>query len=323
MKKIIIGIIISSIFIWLSIRGVEYDKILTGLKDAEYIFLIPALVMIMSIAIFRSLRWGVILSPIEKISQKKLFPIYSVGLMAIILIPMRIGEFLKPYLISRRSRVSLSSGLATVFVERVLDSLTILFMLLVVIFSSDLPEWLIRSGYSLLFTFLVLVILMFLMYYKTELCFKFLRPVLSRLPHKISEKIEVLIKKFIEGFKIISNPKKLFYCIFYSVLIWTFSALAIFSLFLFQNFQLSLLSAFVVLVITIIGVSIPTAPGFLGNFQFACITALSLFGIPKSESFAFSMVYYFFGIVFYVLLGLICLPFMDNFLEDLKKTLKL
>ena len=57
--------------------------------------------------------------------------------------------------------------------------------------------------------------------------------------------------------------------------------------------------------------SLPAAPGLIGNFQFACMFALSLWGIAKNEAFAFAMVYYFIGVGINVVLGLIFLPFMD------------
>ena len=322
MKKFFIGLLVSCIFIWFSIKGVEYEEIIYELKEAKYIYLIPTVILFLGLTFLRSIRWGVILSPIEKISQKRLLPISCVGYMAIVLIPMRIGEFVRPYLVSRKNNISMSSGLATIFVERVLDSLTLLFMLLVVIISSQLPEWVVRTGYSFLLTFIFIVSFMFFLYYKTELTIRLLRPLLSIFPQKVIKKIESLIRTFVEGFQIISNPTELIVTIFLSILVWTLSALAIYCLFHFQNFQLPLMSTFVVLVITIIGVSLPAAPGFLGNFQFGCIMALSIFGIHKSDAFTFSMIYYFFGIGINILLGLVCLPLIDNFYDDFMKTIK-
>ena len=71
------------------------------------------------------------------------------------------------------------------------------------------------------------------------------------------------------------------------------------------------MAALTVTTITALGVSLPAAPGLIGNFQFACMVALSFWGIAKNEAFAFAMVYYFIGVGINIALGLIFLPFMD------------
>ena len=318
MKKLVLGIIISGIFVYLSMRGVEYKQLLKGFQNANYIFLIPAVVLFLSLSFLRSLRWGVILSPLEKIGQRKLFPITCIGFMAIALIPMRIGEVVRPYLISTKSRIPLTSSLATILVERVLDGITLLTILLFVILGSTVPDWLITVGQSFFITFIVLVLLMLFLRFRKDLAVRLLSPLLNKLPKKITGGIETLIGSFVEGFGIISDPKRLICAIFLSVVIWVFSALAIYFLYCFQGLQLPLLSAFVVLVVTVIGISLPTAPAFLGNFQFGCIMALLIFGVSKNEAFSFSMVFYVLGIGINILLGVVFLPFVTFSFKDIK-----
>jgi len=319
MKKLIIGIIVSIVFIYFSIQGVEYKQIIRGLENVNYQFLFPTIMLFLSISFLRSIRWGVIVSPIDKIGQRIIFPITCIGFMAIALVPLRLGELLRPYLLSRKSKISLSPALGTVFVERVLDSLTLLFILLIVILSSNLPGWLIKAGYSFLVTFIIMVFVMFLLYWKTQFVLNLFDVILNKLPQRLKIKTEKLILTFVDGFKIISSPKRLAYTIFLSLLIWILSALAIYNLYFFQNLKLPLLSSFVVLVLTIVGITLPAAPGFLGNFQFSCIMALSIFDVTKSDALVFSMVFYFLGIGINILLGLIFLPFIGISINDLRK----
>ncbi len=319
MKKIILGIIISAIFIYISVKGVEFKEIIDSLENVSYQYLIPVIILFLTLSLLRSLRWGVILSPIEKIGQKRLFPINCVGNAAIDLLPMRMGEFVRPYLIINNSRIPFSSAMATVFVERVLDLLTLLLILLIAIFNSSLPSWIVKSGYISSFIFIVMICLMCFLYYKTEPTLNLFRPLFNKLPQKINMRIEELILKFIEGLKIISNPKRLISTLLFSVLIWVFSALAIYNLFLFQNLQLPLLSSFVVLIVLTIGTSLPAAPGLLGNFQFSCIAALAIFDVPKGNALAFSMVFYLFAIGINLLLGLIFLHFTSLSFKEIKR----
>ena len=319
MKKLISGILISTLFIYLTFRGVEFETILEGLKGVRYRFLIPALSFLLSISFLRSLRWGIVLSPLGRIGQKKLFPITCIGYMAIIVIPMRIGELLRPYLLSTSSRIPMSSALGTIIVERALDILTILGILFFVFFISTSPGWLLKTGYSLLPIFLLLVLFLCLLYFRMEFTLRLLNPVLKRFPEKLSKKIEELIRNLVDGFSIISNPIRLIYALLLSVFIWVSSALAIYSLYLFQNLQLPFVSSFVVLIITIIGISLPAAPGMVGNFQYASIVALSFFNVEKTDAFIFSMTYYLLGIGLTILLGLIFLPLVDISIKDIRK----
>ena len=319
MKKLILGIIVSIAFLYLSFRGVETERVLAGLKDLRYGYLIPAIVLILLISILRSLRWGIVLSPLEQIDQKTLFPINCIGYMAIILIPMRVGELLRPYLVSTKSQIPMSSALATIFIERVLDILTILGILFFILSISNPPGWLIKTGYSILPLFVLLVLSICLLYFRTEFTLRLLNPVLNRLPQNLRMKIDKLLRRFVDGFHIIASPKRLFWTILLSILIWVFSGFSIYSLFYFYNLEFPIMNAFVVLIVTIIGISLPTAPGFLGNFQFACIMALSIFGLPKSDALAFSMIYYFLGIGLTILLGLVSVPFISISFKEIKR----
>ena len=321
MKKLVLGIIISAVFVCLSMKGVEYKEILRGLQNANYIFLVPAVALFLSLSLLRSLRWGVILSPLETVGQRKLFPITCIGFMAVAVIPMRIGELVRPYLISTKSKIPLSSSLATVFVERVLDGITLLSIFLFVTLAFNVPSWLTKVGNSFLITSTILVFLMCFLRFKKDLSLSILRPLLDKLPKKISAKIETLIFSFVKGFGVISSPKKLIYSIFLSLFIWIFSALAIYCLYCFQGLHPPLLSSFVVLAVTAIGISLPAAPGFLGNFQFSCILALSIFGVGKNEAFSFSMVYYVLGVGINILLGLVFIPFVKISFKDVRRGL--
>ena len=202
MIKFIIGIAISTVFIWLSIQGIEYEGLLNGMKNVRCIFLFPAVFITLCVSVLRSVRWEMILSPIEKISQKKLYPITCVGFMAITLIPLRIGELMRPYLISIKSQIPMSSALATIFLERVLDIFVILLILALSVLNSNLPDWLIKSGYSFFITFIILGFFLFFTYYKKDSSLDFLKFLFNKLPQRISIRIEGFFQNFYEGFGI-------------------------------------------------------------------------------------------------------------------------
>jgi uncharacterized protein (TIRG00374 family) len=322
MKKLLIGILFSAVFLYLSLRGVQWGKILEGLDGVRYVYLLPAALATLVSLVLRSVRWGVILSPIAKVGQKRLMPITFVGFLAIVLVPMRIGEAMRPYLLSSAKIAPFSSALATIFVERVFDLIALLGILLVVVMFSPVPPWLLKSGYSSFGALVLLVMFMCALYLRTDFTLRLLGPVLRVLPHRYREMFEAFVRRFVEGFSIIASPGRLLGTVVLSLAIWAIYMLGIYFLFFFQGLQLSLFAAGTVLIVTVIGISIPTAPGMVGNFQFACIVALTLFNIPKDDAFLFSMFYYMMGIVLIMVLGLACFPAVNISIRDIVRDLK-
>jgi uncharacterized protein (TIRG00374 family) len=127
----------------------------------------------------------------------------------------------------------------------------------------------------------------------------------------VAKGFEAFIENIANGFRVISSMKKFTQVFLLSFLVWFLSALAVYLLFSFYKLPLGILEAIAVTTITALGISLPAAPGLIGNFQFACIVALSFCGVAKNEAFAFAMVYYFTGVGVNIVLGLIFLPFMN------------
>ena len=94
-------------------------------------------------------------------------------------------------------------------------------------------------------------------------------------------------------------------------------------MFFFSNLQLSPADVLVVMVCTVIGVSLPVAPGMMGNFHYASIVALLFLGVQKSDALAFSMIFYFLAIGKNILLGLVFLPLVNLSFKDIKKRFSL
>jgi len=266
----------------------------------------------------RSYRWGVILKPLQKIDQLTLFSVTSVGFLAIAAIPARLGEFARPYLISKRSSIKFSSAFGTIIIERALDGLAVLFIMIIALLFVNLPPWMIKSGIIFLLITLIFISCIVALIWQREHSFNILNRILNKFPGKLTLAIERIIHHLIDGFKIITDIKMLFYLFFLSVFIWFIDVLAIYMLFLAFGFKLPVLASVVLMIILIAGIAIPAAPGYIGNWHFACILGLSLFGVAKPEALSFALVYHFLSIIFVVVLGIIFLPLNKFSIADIK-----
>ncbi|MCX5848128.1 MAG: lysylphosphatidylglycerol synthase transmembrane domain-containing protein [Deltaproteobacteria bacterium] len=317
-KKVILGILISVILVYLSVRGINLQDVLSDLQKIQLSYVIFFILLVILMQCLRSYRWGVILQPMEKIDQLSLFSVTSVGFLAIASIPARIGELARPYLISKRSSIKMSSALGTILIERILDSFTVLTIAVIVLLLTDLPSWMIKS--SIIFFLLALAMFCFILFLilRRETALKFINIILNKLPGKLAHKIDGLIHHFIDGFQIVTNIKLLLYLFFLSALIWLVDVLAIYVLLLSFGFTLPVMASFVLMIILIVGIAIPAGPGYIGNWHFACVLALSLFGLAKPEALSFAVVYHFLSMVIVVILGVAFLPFNKFSISDMK-----
>lgn len=318
-KKVILGILISVILVYLSVRGINLRDVLSDLKQIQLSYVIYFLILVILMQYLRSYRWGVILQPMEKIDQVSLFSVTSVGFLAIAAIPARIGELARPYLISRRSTIKMSSALGTIIIERILDSFTVLTIAVIVLLLTDLPSWMIRS--SIIFFLLALSLFCFILFliFRRDTALQFINIILSKLPGKLANKIDELIHHFIDGLQIVTNIKLLLYLFLLSIVIWLLDVLAIYILLLSFGFTLPVMASFVLMIILIVGIAIPAGPGYIGNWHFACVLALSFFSLAKADALSFAVVYHFLSMAVVVVLGVAFLPFNKFSVSEMKQ----
>ncbi|HEY5731360.1 MAG TPA: lysylphosphatidylglycerol synthase transmembrane domain-containing protein, partial [Anaerolineales bacterium] len=121
-----VGVLISIIFIWLALRGLQLDDFWGAVREANYFWLIPGIGVYFIGVWVRAWRWHYLLSPMKKIPTKDMFPITTIGYMGNNIYPARAGEVLRAVILKRKEGVSVSASLATIIVERIFDGVVML-----------------------------------------------------------------------------------------------------------------------------------------------------------------------------------------------------
>lgn len=318
-KKIFVGLLLGLVLAYLSVRGLRWEAVAAGFRHVRYGWIGPVLALLLLLQVVRIWRWGVLLAPLGRVDALPLFAVSNVGFLAIVALPARLGELARPYLIARRSRIRMTSALGTIVVERVFDSLTILVLAVTLLLFVPLPPWLIRSSVLLCAATMGLLAFMVFLLLRRETALRWIAPAVRLLPRRLSDRIMGLLHQFIDGFESIRDGRRLLQVLGSTLLIWGIDALALYLLLLAFGFSLSLVDAAVVMVVLIIGIAIPTAPGFVGNWHFFCILGLALYGIPRTDALAFAVVYHALSVGIVLLLGLLSLPFNRFSLSDLSR----
>ncbi|UCF05086.1 MAG: flippase-like domain-containing protein [bacterium] len=292
--KTIVGILISASFLYLAFRKVDLNELKATFQAADYVYVVPSMLLIMASVWFRTLRWRFLLKPVKTIPLPSLFSSTMIGLMANNLLPARLGEFVRAYTVGVKERISKSSSLATIVVERIFDGFTLLFFLAVIsVFRArEYPPWLRHSAYIALSFYICAAILLVLLKVRTEPALRILSALTTPLPGRIRDRIIHLLHSFIEGLQVLHSTSDVLISAILSLLVWLPYAVTIHLLLGSFDIVLPVQISFLVLVAMGIGVMIPSAPGYIGTIQFVCVAVLSAFSVTRDEALSFSILYH-------------------------------
>jgi glycosyltransferase 2 family protein len=155
----ILGLLISAGFLWYALRDLHLDQVGTALRGANYWWLIPGVAVYFISVWFRSWRWGFLLRGSKRVSANRLFPVVVIGYMGNDVLPFRLGEVLRAYVLWRKEGINVGTTLTTAVLERLFDGLTmvlfVLFGLLFVPMSTFLNQ-LVSSASAVFFGALVI-----------------------------------------------------------------------------------------------------------------------------------------------------------------------
>jgi uncharacterized protein (TIRG00374 family) len=322
MKKLLAGVFLGALFLYLAARNVRLDEVFLQIREIGIGELLAAVFLTTFIQVIRAWRMGIILNPITKMDFGNLFIVSNCGYLGIIALPARMGEILRVYLFARKSEVSLPAIFAAVLLERTLDSMVILLMAGVVLLFLPFPDWL--TGPLLVLSCLMAAFLLILLMLKSRWAklADYLTSLTERRGGPFSRRVLAAIQDFIGGIRILVTKRSLFQAALLSVVIWLSSVLVVYAVARGFNLDVGLAAVVTVVVVLIIGIAIPAAPGFVGNWHWATVVGLGLFGIGETAAFSFAVVHHFLSIAVVILLGLVSFPLIGVNVKELGRQLK-
>jgi len=310
--RISLSIVFALLFLYLAFRGSDFGKLITSLNGANYFWALLLVPCLLVSHLIRAWRWKYLLGPIKNdLKFRNLFSSLMVGYMVNNVLP-RVGEIVRPYSIGRLERISMSAALGTVLVERIIDILSLLVILVILLFyQSSLVEvfpWL-QTGGIVLAVVTVCVFLFFaFLLAKREQVFRWLRKVTGRLRLPLMSKLENVLRSFLDGFLIIREPRRYAMIAFLSILIWLGYALMLYFPFyafrMTELYQVDFLAAVVTVAISAIAFIIP-APGGTGSYHWlARETLVNVFGVDVEVALSYATVTHLLGIISVTIVGL-------------------
>ena len=310
--RFILACSLSVLFLWITFRNVDTAGLWHHLQAMDMTFVLLYCFSLIVTQVARTLRWNVLIRPFARISIHELFRISGLGLLLILLLPFRLGEFARPYLLKKSSGASFSSGIGTIVLERAIDGLTItiLFFICTMLVRSvyPVPHVLHIAAFVALGFFVMVMAVIFALWFWRGQSHAFLKTLGNFFLPKYTPRILQLLESFVDGLHAL-NGRYLMAFFFWTVLYWFVNGWGLWTAMRAFGWQLPLLSGFVVVSVLAIGLMIPSGPAHLGTYQGALSLGLGIFGISATESAAYGLVVYPLNLLFLCGFGL---PFVGT-----------
>lgn len=276
-------------------RGVEFREVWREFRRADWALLLAVSIPAHLLAVYlRALRWKHLLVGMGELPTLPVFRAVAVGFMANNVFPLRMGEFIRCWLLARERGLSAAAILSTVVIERVLDTLCVIGLALGVIAffgGEEVATW--QRGVLWLSPLVVLPALAIVAVRAApERSLAVAEWGLRPFPRGPAEWILEQLRSFADGLASLRGGSHLVWVLFHSIGIWVvvspipflagFWSLGVD----FGSTERTLAAGWMTLTAVGVAVALPSAPGFFGLYHTACRLVLERFGLPAETSVA-------------------------------------
>lgn len=312
--KLLVSLGIGAVCVVYALSGVNGHEVGRAIA-ALPLSAVGVYVLILAVThLFRAWRWEYLLRPLHvSVPRARLLAISSVGFMAILALPVRLGEFVRPYFVARERHLRMSAALGTVAVERIVDGLLISILFFVSYlasagqtFSRELRvgAWLSLLGFVGLTTFLAAAQL----WTEATIRIALRLSLLEWLSPKRAAAVAERVRAVISGFRVLRDPRNLSAFLLQSIVYWGSNGLGMWYLARQMNLPISVGAAFATMAFTGVVLTLPNAPGLVGQFHAAIKLGLLAYlpaAVVNGRGVAYAIVLHGVQTIWYVAVGLL------------------
>ncbi len=280
-------------------------EIIDNLRHVNWGYLLLGALGVTVFLVIRAVRWRFMLDNQPPLGQ--VFHIQNIGYMLTQLLPLRLGDVARAILIGNVPPVTITQGISTMVVERLLDMLVIVVLLPFTLSGVQvLPEWMrsfaLLSGFAAIGGIIILVVAA----NQRPRALRVADGLMARLLPFLNR--ETWLRRFdglLVGLKSLTSLRDGLLLTVLSILVWIPVILAYYFTMRAVGLEPSWVMTGFVVCAAAFSVAVPSTPGQAGPYHFAVITALQLYGQPAIESASFAFLYHVMNIVVMVIFGAI------------------
>jgi len=287
-----VGAGISAFFMMIALRGLHLDEVWRNIRAANYLWLLPG-VLIYFLAVWaRAWRWHYLLRPVKVIPPKSMWAPVIIGYMGNNVYPFRAGEIIRAYVLKRKEGVTMSASLATILVERVFDGLVMLIFVLVGL--PQVPNLPVFLKYMVIFASIVFSAALLILYLwaikprRIQALYYYLAH--KFLPPKPGQRLLAIADDFTVGLSSLGNLRDVTMVFVTSVVIWLLETIKYWFVLHAFPFKVSFFVLMLMNGVVNLATTLPSTPGYVGTFDAPGIEVLQVFGVDRTVAASYTLV---------------------------------
>jgi uncharacterized protein (TIRG00374 family) len=293
----------------LILRSVDAGNLARSLSATNPWFILLALLSVAGTVLAKALRWRLLFYPDhETLGLSALASALLIGQTINILLPARLGELGRAYLIGEAEERRKLLALGTIVVEKLLDGLALLSVLALVIVFLPVHNSLRVSGALGALMTAVLLALVVLLTGHRERLLRAADNLGRRMPLLARVQPDKHLASLADGLDSVQSPSVRARLVIWTVCIWSLAAATNLLVLVGMQTQVPVvLASVLVLAVVHLGLVVPSPPGRIGVFHYLALLSLSMLGVEQAQALAYGIVLHFVVILPIVVAGLVCL----------------
>jgi uncharacterized protein (TIRG00374 family) len=280
------------------LRGTNFTDVWFQVRQVRPDFLLASAVMVILTFFARTIRWRYLLSPLGPTRFRTVFRCTVIGFGALTVLPVRVGDLIRPYLLARQEQMPVTSVFATVVMERVLDLVAVIGLMTAYVWgfageSSFPPNLLNPIKVSATIAGALagtLLVIMWILATHPERIGGFAAALARVLPGKLSDRVGRMTSTFSSGFAVARNLRPLMFAVVWSFVLWIIIATQAWTVTTAFGISMPFTGSFLLQSMLVIGVAVPT-PGGVGSFHEAYrLGVTTFFGASRDQAVAAALV---------------------------------
>ena len=295
--KLLLSLLIGGAFVWLLNAGalpiVPKADALAGVRWWTFGVYLGLWCVVHWI---RAVRWQWLLAPLAEVPRRRVIDVSFIGFLAIVLLPFRSGEMVRPVMIRRKGTLSGWAATGTIAAERVIDGLVLTLMLWVALLVSEpldplpdkigelpIPASVVPAAtYAALVLFGGAFVAMGLFFAKRELARRLVAWSVAWLSPRLADWLSERVEKVASGLSFLPRARETGYFVAATLAYWLLNAAAGWVLAWGAGLTgMTFWHSAVVTGVLALGILLPNAPGFFGAFQVSVYAALAIYFQPE------------------------------------------
>ncbi len=274
------------------LHDVHLGTMFASMRRIRWIWVAPAILFDVLSYLCQGVRWRYLLRPVGSVSTLQTTQAIYAGLLTNEVTPLRVGELVRAYLVSRWARVRFLSVVPSIAAERLFDGVWLAIAIGITAMLVPLPRDLVVGG-NVLAIVVIAATASFL--YLVNRRRREGPPNAGEARPEVNQprSLGKMISQVAEGIGRIGLSRDSIAALLVSPLILVFQGVALWLMMVAYGFSLSAWAGMAVFLILHLGTALPNAPSNIGTYQFFCVVGLTLFGIEKSVATGFSFVAFF------------------------------